>query len=229
MIAVFLGTSVTTGGFPTYTASRLGWTVVNQGVGGSGYARAPTFRSRIATVTAANPDVIVIEGGINDVPEVGVSLAALTAEVPLFFAALRAAHPTIPIYVLSPQRTGRVLTDIVAAMAVIRAGALAYSCTYVLDWMYWITGTGNVAAPTGDGNADLYINADGIHPSAAGTVFLGDKLASVIRPQFPSVFTAQLGTALSVPGYLALPTPEHVAGGSPPPVADAANLSPRRP
>lgn len=41
----------------------------------------------------------------------------------------------------------------------------------------WQTGEGNVGAPTGQGNGDLYISADGTHPSPAGVSYLGAMLA----------------------------------------------------
>jgi lysophospholipase L1-like esterase len=45
----------------------------------------------------------------------------------------------------------------------------------------WQTGTGNSAAPRGDGNGDLYLKADGVHPNAAGSRYLGERLAADLR------------------------------------------------
>ena len=42
------------------------------------------------------------------------------------------------------------------------------------------TGTGHRTAPTGDGNRDLYISADGTHPTGAGSEALGLALAARI-------------------------------------------------
>lgn len=45
----------------------------------------------------------------------------------------------------------------------------------------WQTGTGNSAAPAGDGNGDLYLAADGVHPNEAGCLYLGTRLATDLR------------------------------------------------
>ena len=43
-----------------------------------------------------------------------------------------------------------------------------------------ITGTGKVGATTGVGNADLYISADGTHPTNAGHLAIASALANLI-------------------------------------------------
>lgn len=40
-----------------------------------------------------------------------------------------------------------------------------------------LSGTGNVSAPNGTGNADLYVSSDGTHPSTAGHQYYGQQLA----------------------------------------------------
>ena len=195
-IAVGLGDSIiqgqgqsggASGAFIAYAGAILGWTVVNQGVGSSGYLVSlfsePTFRSRLSGVVAANPDVVVIEGGTNDVPAFGVSLADLTAEVTLFYAALRAALPSAKFYILAPSRQSRVLADILAIRDMLKIVTAPYG-TFI-DWLspYWITGSGSVGHATGDGNADLYVNgSDLTHPSADGHKYLGQRLAFAISP-----------------------------------------------
>ena len=46
------------------------------------------------------------------------------------------------------------------------------------------TGTGKAGAPAGDGNRDLYISADGVHPTNQGSEALGDALAACLRTGF---------------------------------------------
>lgn len=46
------------------------------------------------------------------------------------------------------------------------------------------TGTGKAGAPAGDGNRDLYISADGTHPTNQGSEALGDALAACLRDGF---------------------------------------------
>jgi lysophospholipase L1-like esterase len=45
----------------------------------------------------------------------------------------------------------------------------------------WQTGTGKVGATTGNGNGDLYVSSDGVHPNAVGVDYLADRLAASIR------------------------------------------------
>ena len=49
------------------------------------------------------------------------------------------------------------------------------------------TGTGKAGAPAGDGNRDLYISADGTHPTNQGSEALGDALAACLRDGFESL------------------------------------------
>ena len=46
------------------------------------------------------------------------------------------------------------------------------------------TGTGKAGSPAGDGNRDLYISADGTHPTNQGSEALGDALAACLRDGF---------------------------------------------
>ncbi len=46
------------------------------------------------------------------------------------------------------------------------------------------TGTGKAGSPAGDGNRDLYISADGTHPTSQGSEALGDALAACLRDGF---------------------------------------------
>jgi len=45
----------------------------------------------------------------------------------------------------------------------------------------WQTGTGNVRRPTGVGNGDLYVSADGTHATPAGCLYLGQVIAAQLR------------------------------------------------
>jgi hypothetical protein len=46
----------------------------------------------------------------------------------------------------------------------------------------WLTGTGNVGSPAGDGNRDVYLGADGVTPTRAGAAYLGKRAQFAIRP-----------------------------------------------
>jgi hypothetical protein len=45
----------------------------------------------------------------------------------------------------------------------------------------WITGTGNVSNPVGNGNADLYISSDGVHPTSAGIAYLAGRITTAVK------------------------------------------------
>ena len=45
----------------------------------------------------------------------------------------------------------------------------------------WITGTGNIGAPKGDGNADIFVSADGTHPTPLGIEYFATQLNAFFR------------------------------------------------
>jgi lysophospholipase L1-like esterase len=75
-VVTFLGDSWTEGigatalrGYAVRTALRLGWEFHELGVGGSGYVQAgrgSTFDERVDRAVATDPDVLVVQGSIND-------------------------------------------------------------------------------------------------------------------------------------------------------------------
>ena len=75
-VVTFVGDSWTRGtgatdrqGFTVRTAAKLGWEFTELGVGGSGYAQeghGSTFDDRVKLATATHPDVLVLQGSLND-------------------------------------------------------------------------------------------------------------------------------------------------------------------
>lgn len=51
----------------------------------------------------------------------------------------------------------------------------------------WFTGSGSVANPKGDGNADEYVGPDGVHPELRGVGYLGSRIAQGIAGILPSI------------------------------------------
>jgi hypothetical protein len=51
----------------------------------------------------------------------------------------------------------------------------------------WFTGSGNVANPRGDGNADFYVSPDDVHPEARGVAYLGGRIAQGIAGVLPKI------------------------------------------
>ncbi|WP_423194020.1 SGNH/GDSL hydrolase family protein [Cupriavidus sp. H18C2] len=190
--AIALGDSVTEGmsgqgdSFDNY-ASRLGYIMgwkdmYVSGVGSTGYLAAPStklkFRDRMETdVYPFNPHVILIAGGINDAP---FTQQALQAEAATLFDEIATRLPNTTVFVLGPWSPG---STHVEQRDAIRAAVGQRANFHFIDNIaeQWQTGTGNVANPKGDGNGDIYVSADGTHPTLAGHIYLADKVAAAMR------------------------------------------------
>lgn len=153
-----------------------GETIVD-GVSGSGYQRpgyaGPAFGERIAALDPElNPDLIVIQGSINDRRQ---DAASYPAAVNAAWDALRATYPDAPIVVLGPAphelpvgaSTARIDRDLARL-----AGARG--------WWYispvkdeWITP---------DNYLDLIdVGAGRMHPSDAGHRYLAERVADALE------------------------------------------------
>ncbi|MCA3186851.1 SGNH/GDSL hydrolase family protein [Cupriavidus sp.] len=190
--AIALGDSVTEGmsghgySFENY-ATRLGYEMgwkdmYVSGVGSTGYLAAPStklkLRDRLATdVYPFNPHVILIAAGINDAP---FPPDALQAEAALLFDDIKAKLPNTIVFVLGPWSPGS--THVIQRDA-IKAAVGGRANFHFIDNVgeQWQTGSGNVANPKGDGNGDVYVSADGTHPTLAGHIFLTEKVAAAMR------------------------------------------------
>lgn len=149
------------------------------------------YRDRSADVIAAAPDIVLVQGSVNDYG----SEAAAVTEVALLFAALRAGLPAAVILasgVLNTHGTNSgydtLGAGIEAALASVsgpvgyiantQSGASTGAGTGSGQWAW---GTGNTGATTGTGNADLYCDTDGTHPNAAGHDYLAWRMGMAAR------------------------------------------------
>jgi lysophospholipase L1-like esterase len=169
------------------------------------------FRARIPDSVSAAPDLFLTAGSTNDnnwlaTPPLYNTAAAARASfnsaVAAYFTTLRASLPRSVLAAMGPWTPrGSVPLDPIAQskLETIRAALQAVGGPWVfLDnlsggWINsagmsapptgqgWQTGSGTVAAPNGDGNADIYVSADGTHPTPAGCAYLGEVLASNLR------------------------------------------------
>jgi len=128
----------------------------------------------------AHPSIILNATG-ND-PSGTVRAPALAA-----MQAYRAALPGVPIIVggIWPG-SGGPSAERVAVEAEVKAAFDLWADP--LSWWVaaaapasWITGTGKSTAPLGDGNADVYVESDGVHPTQAGHDYYGRRWAGAIR------------------------------------------------
>lgn len=162
----------------------MGWTDLwALGSGGTGYlATNPTFsrpkyRDRVNHITANNPDIVIVAGGINDYM---FNAADVGTEAGLLFDAIRTGCPDAELLVIGPWAPYEITawdTQQFAIRDSIKAAADARGL-YFIDPAAerWITGTGRVGAPTGTGNADTFTSSDGTHPTDAGHIYLGERI-----------------------------------------------------
>ncbi len=167
------------------------------------------FEARLASCVRSMPDLFITAGGINDNNSLALfpyatgqaAREGFDNAVRSYFRALRNALPQAVLVGLGPwaprEASPPEATAIAKAETVRSALAEVGGPWIFLDnlrggWSNsagagsagngpWQTGTGTVAAPTGRGNGDLYVSADGTHPTVAGVVHLGTQIAEGVR------------------------------------------------
>lgn len=164
-------------GYAYVVADLAGWTTVVDGVRGSGYLKAgidgPDFGTRMAGLDPAlDPDLIIVQGSINDRRE---PAEGYRAAVDAAWDTLAARFPRAQIVILGPApqvlpvetATTRIDRDLTAAAA-------------ARGWWYvspvqeeWIT-TANYAAVID--TSEIGRN----HPSTAGHRYLAERVAAAV-------------------------------------------------
>lgn len=155
--------------------------VINAGIGGTKWVPSGSGDvavshyggGRLTALLAMGVTDLVFAGSRNDSATNQAALDAITAAVT---AALTAVSAVPNVYVAGT------FTNLPQNPAV-KAAAVAKGRPFI-DLHSAIYGTGKSTAPTGDGNADFYINNDGVHITLAGHRYL-EKLmtAGVVRSQ----------------------------------------------
>lgn len=167
-VVLFLGDSYTAGTaltsselpsrWSTVLAAQQGWREVNAGCNGSGFTRSGpvcdnNYRDRIPTVASADPEVVVLLGGINDR---GADPAELRAMVRVTVAALREAFPEARIVALTAFTFAEPAHP---NLAVVNEELRALAAEFDLDVI-------DIGEPVlGD---PALLAPDGLHPSVAG-------------------------------------------------------------
>jgi len=168
-------TSSAIGCFPTYLGHALGFRdVVNTSVGGSGWSGLSARRT--TDIINQAPTDLVIALGHNDTAG-----AALTTAVTDNLTAIRAALPNLrSLFVVGPIFRGGAAASYTTISDNIESGcgSLATFVDTIDNPIF--TGTGRVGATSGTGNSDLYIASDNVHPTDAGSQWLGYALAERI-------------------------------------------------
>ncbi|MFD5225108.1 SGNH/GDSL hydrolase family protein [Microbacterium sp. NPDC058342] len=185
--------TVRTRGYAYLLADLIGGETVVDGVRGSGYQKpgvdGPDFRTRIGALdTGVDPDLIIVQGSINDRRENG---AGYPAAVNAAWDDLTAVFPGVPIVVLGPAphelpvgaATARIDRDL-ARLAAERA------------WWYispvrddWITPENYLRL--------IDVGPGRKHPSNAGHEYLAQKVAEYLQTFSGAPLTAADGTTQS--------------------------------
>jgi lysophospholipase L1-like esterase len=174
----FVGDSWTEGigatdgeGYAPLTAERLGWRSTVLGSGGSGYVRPGRhgpFGERLDEVAESRPDVLVVQGSLNDWSVDPVRLDAAVDDTLALFR--EAVDPETAIVVLGaphapgtdPARIERINLSIAAAAAQVNARFV------------------DVAAENWTDPADGNLWADRLHPDDDGHERIAERLAEVL-------------------------------------------------
>lgn len=168
----------------TTAAAMLGWRDIrNVAIPGTGFVNASTeaaFTSRLADLQAPGARFVVY-GGLNDVASVATTLPAAIDTV---FGAIRGQAPAEFIVIGCHPKNGDTYanTAYVAVNDLLRAKAAQYGARFIDPFdLRPLNGNGNATTPNGTGNADLFVNADNLHPTRAGAQYLGRVYAEAIK------------------------------------------------
>ncbi|MDN3496514.1 SGNH/GDSL hydrolase family protein [Planococcus sp. APC 4015] len=192
-VAVFVGDSYTAGagsergGFVPIVARGREWQAINLGRGGTGFVTKPgqdpaqaqvacgsdyceSYIEMIPAAVEADPDVVFVSGGRNDV---GTDPALAADAVEEFFDALRAGLPDARLIVLSPLWDSDEPPSELALLATaVRSSALAVGAEYV-----------DIGQPL-QGRLD-YISDDGVHPDDAGYAAIATAVSAALNAISP--------------------------------------------
>lgn len=219
--ALFVGTSITQGiykysgqcnsliGYPMVVCNLLGFECVNNGIGGTGYLtkgdKTKTYYERLVTaIENVHPDIIIIEGGPNDVDRYPNN--DILAEASRCHTYIRENAPDAKVIIVGlyhhtgyeylpskhkdlneklreeALKFGMPYIDLLTGDTIAGDGTLLTEGHLLnVSGNSYITGDGNVSNPTGNGNADIYVDSDNYHPTPEGYKFLGLKLTTEIE------------------------------------------------
>jgi putative cell wall-binding protein len=165
------------------------------GVGFPGNLSSPFGSARrIASITSAPIDALLVNGSINDLYW---SADKQRAEMDAFLDKVAQARPGLPVVLVSIEplssstvhdQTNPGFQALDANFAVVAArhpNVVGVIDPYTADWL---TGTGSTTHPAGDGNQDQYVGADGIHLNAPGQAYYQGRIVQALR-QLPARLT----------------------------------------
>ncbi|MDT0156847.1 SGNH/GDSL hydrolase family protein [Microbacterium sp. ARD32] len=179
-----------TAGYAYLLADLIDGTTVVDGVRGSGYLKpgidGPDYRTRIDALDASiDPDLIIIQGSINDRRE---NAAAFPAAVDATWNALTEKFPEVPIVVLGPAPhilpVGASTARIDRALAQLAAQRAWWYISPVQD--HWITPENYLQL--------IDVETGRRHPSNAGHEYLAQRVHQALERFSTAPVTAADGT-----------------------------------
>ncbi len=142
--------------FALRTLKALGCNdLILAGIGGSGFVAGGTTSSyavRVPAVLAMQPDVLIVNGSIND----GAPAGAIQAAVESFLDATQSIPER---YVVGTMKSGYA-----GNYAAVKAAATSRNVPFI-EMDSFISGSGSISSPQAAGNANIFVLADGAHPS----------------------------------------------------------------
>jgi lysophospholipase L1-like esterase len=160
------------GSYVDQVGSILGATITADGVVGSGlvnYGDGLPYGPRLAALLYSNPDVLVIQGSVNDLQTP--SQAVADAATSLVDSA-KLHRPKVAIALVGPiYLTSETLPALLEQRSALEEVAAEEKITYI-DPAGWIT----------DATAPTLIGFDHIHPTAAGYTVIATQMAKQLRP-----------------------------------------------
>ena len=136
-----------------YVLAGIGGTGFSAGMDGGSSNRYITRLSTVLGLTPT-PTVLVVAGSIND----GTGAGTIQSEAEAFLSAAASVPTRIAI--------GTLKSSYEASHDAVASAAAAQGVTFV-NMRTFIAGSGNISAPNGSGNADVFVLSDGTHPSFA--------------------------------------------------------------
>lgn len=179
-------------------ADIVGWDDVWQsGIGGTGWinrnaSQTNNYEDRVAAdVVGFAPEVVMLYGARNDYSNGAVAIGQAAGRT---VAAIRAGLPNALIFVLGPDgsahpvdgsadTTWKPIQDQIFSAVAATSGVITLDTC--LPGIY--TGTGKAGATTGSGNGDVYMQSDAVHPTQAGSDYLGRRVAQKVMAALAAV------------------------------------------
>lgn len=157
--------------------------------GGSGVSKYGSTGRKAKYATMTDVESIIICGPANDGNISTYPVATGRTEMTALTTYLKTTFPDAPIFWFGVEAGPypSIASDLNTLNAGLKAEAAAHPeliARYVdcrQDPSLWIFGTGNLSAPDGSGNADLFQSSDIVHPSRKGWLYETQRFVSKVR------------------------------------------------